>query len=183
MPYPQMAGEFYRESLALLPRVLANLDDFKPLWEMEDEKLSVTEEWIEKGTVTIEENAAADLAVINIPMDIPAQLIHSFALYSHTPCTRVLLVQGQHVEFRYRYESWVQMASRRPPLRVDLTDLAAELNQQEKSGGRWTFDRVDNITPRLHLEASAKTSLPPAFIQTLLERRLLNDSAAWNPYD
>jgi hypothetical protein len=108
---------------------------------------------------------------------------HPFALNSRTNCSRLLLVQGQHVEFQYRYESWVQLVSRRPLLRVDLKDFAGELNQEETSEGRWVFDGVDRITPRLHLEGGPTTSLSPDFILKRLEHHLATDPPAWNPYD
>jgi hypothetical protein len=94
-----------------------------------------------------------------------------------------LLLQGPHVEFQYRYESWVQLASRRPPPRVDLTALAQELNQEETSGGRWAFDGVEQITPRLHLQGSTATSLRPEMIRRRLEQHLATGAPAWDPYD
>jgi hypothetical protein len=66
---------------------------------------------------------------------------------------------------------------------VDLTALAGELNREEASGGRWVFDGVERITPRLHLEGSAETSLPPATIRERLEQHLSAAPPAWNPYD
>jgi len=75
------------------------------------------------------------------------------------------------------------MASRRPAMRVDLAPLADELNQIEQSGGQWTFDGVDEITPRLHLENSHVTSMSP---DTIVERavwHLQNGKPSWDPYD
>src|SRR5579862_8941410 len=154
MPYPQMSGELYKQLLQIMPCLLASLNDYKPLWEAEDQKLAASEELIEKGLITIEERPALDLAVVHVPENLPVQRVHQFAssrlaewhhfaVYSRTPCTRMLIVQGQHVEFQYRYESWVQLASRRPPARVNLHGLASELNLDEASGGQWLFDGVD----------------------------------------
>ena len=36
---------------------------------------------------------------------------HPMAVHTRTAATRLLLVHGPRVEFRYRYESWVQMAT------------------------------------------------------------------------
>ena len=105
------------------------------------------------------------------------------AIHSRTKCSRVLILQGQHVEFQYRYESWVQLASRRPPARVDLGALAAELNQEESSGGRWMFEGVDRITPRLYLEGRPATSLSHETILYRLEQHLATGKPAWDPYD
>ena len=194
MPYPKMAGELYRQLLDILPDLLTNPSKHKKIWEAEDELLSASEELIEKGLITIEENHALDLAVVHMPQDLPPEHVHRFAqrrqaqchpfaLNSRTNCSRLLIVQGQHVEFQYRYESWVQLVSRRPALRVDLKNLAGELNREETSEGRWVFDGVDRITPRLHREGSATTSLSPDFILQRLEHHLATGPPAWNPYD
>jgi Family of unknown function (DUF6687) len=193
-PYPEMAGQLYAELLNLMPRLLTNLDAYRQHWEAEDQKLAVSEELIETGRITIEEKTALDLAIVRLPEDLAAQRVHRFAqtrlaachpfaLHSRTRCTRLLLIQGQRIEVRYRYESWVQLASRRPPPRADLQGFAEELNQKETSGGRWAFEGVERITPRLHLEGSAATSLSAGLIQERLERYLSTAPRAWNPYD
>jgi len=194
MPYPQMVGELYRRILEILPALLTNVEDFRQLWEAEDEKLTLSEELIEKGQITIEERPGTDMAVVTVPPGLMAQRVHRFtqsrfeechpfALHNRTCCSRVLLVQRQNVEFRYRYETWVQLASRKPLLRVDLKPFAEELNREESSGGAWRFDGVDRITPRLHLEGSVASSIPAALIQTRLEHYLATAPPAWNPYD
>jgi hypothetical protein len=194
MPYIAMTGQLYRELLELMPRLIANVSDYRKFWEVEDEKLAASEQLIEQGLITIEEKPDLDLAIIHVPKDLaPAKIhrftwsqmaeCHPFALNSRTACTRLLIMQGQHVECQYRYETWVQLASRKPPLRVDLSALASELSQQETSGGRWVFDGVDRITPRLHLEGSSATSISAAAIQKQLEHHLATGAPAWNPYD
>lgn len=183
MPYPKMTGDLYRQLLEILPKLLTNPADYKKLWEAEDEKLSASDELIEKGMITIEERPSLDLAVVRIPQDISLEHAHSYALHSRTKCSRLLIVNGQHIEFQYRYESWVQLVSRRPLLRVDLKEFAGELNRQETSQGRWVFDGVDRITPRLHLKGNPTTSLSPDFILNRLEHHLSTGLPVWNPYD
>ena len=193
-PYPETAGRLYEHLLELLPRLLTGVGEYREFWEAEDETLSASEELIESGDITFDEQAALDLAVISIPEELRPKTVHRFAqarlsechpyaLHGRTNCTRLLIVQGQHMEFRYRYESWVQLASRRPPARVDLQELARELNEEEASAGRWVFDGVERITPRLHLQGSAKTSLSAATVRARLERHLATGAPAWNPYD
>ena len=194
MPYQQMAGQLYEYVLNIFPQLLTDLNDYKHLWEAEDVKLSASEKLIENGDITIEERPGLDLAIVNMPVGLPPTRVHRFtrvcltechpfALHNRTKCTRLLVVQGQHVEFQYRYESWVQLASRRPPLRVDLGDLALEFNQEEESEGRWVFDGVESITPRLHLDGASTTTLSPDAICRRLEDRLSTGVPAWNPYD
>jgi len=183
MPHLQMAGRLYEHTLEVFPRLLTDLDNYKRFWEAEDAKLSASEELVENGDITFEERPDIDLAVVTIPNNPPRTPVHPFAPHTRTNCTRLLILQGQHVEFQYRYESWVQLASRKPPSRVDLTGLANELNEEETSGGLWRFDGVERITPRLHLGGSSTTSLSPIAIRRRLEQHLSTGLPAWNPYD
>jgi hypothetical protein len=194
MPCPKIAARLYENLLEVFPRLITNLNDYKNLWETEDAKLLASEELIENGDITIEERPELDLALINIPVGLPpipvhrfAQVrlteCHPFALHTRTKCSRLFIAQGQRVEFQYRYESWVQLASRRPPSRVDLKNLAQELNQAETSEARWVFDGVDRITPRLHLEGNSATSIAAENILKRLEKHLKTGAPAWNPYD
>jgi hypothetical protein len=194
LPSGESAAELYRELLALMPNLIANISDFREYWELEDEKLTASEKLIEYGAITIEEKPDLDLAIVTIPDDLAAGKVHRFtrsqmaechpfAMNSRTKCTRLIIVQGRRVECQYRYETWVQLASRRPLLRIDLTALAAELNLAETSGGRWVFDGVDRINPRLHLDGSSGSSIAPDAIQKQIEHHLATGAPAWNPYD
>jgi hypothetical protein len=193
-PYAERTGELYVRLLDILPRLLTNLNDYRPLWESEDEKLSASEELIEQGVVTIEERPDLELAVIRMPEELTSRRVHRFtqqrpaachpfALHNKTRCTRLLVLQGRRVELQYRYEGWVQMVSRMPAPRVDLSDLAKELNHEEGAERRWVFDGVDQITPRLHLEGGAETSIPVEAIVKRVEHHLRTGRPAWNPYD
>jgi hypothetical protein len=193
LPYPELASGLYAELLEILPRLLTSLNEFRATWEHEDDRLAASEELIERGVITIEERPALDLALVRIPADLATQRVHRFtqprltechpfALHNRTRCSRLLVLQGRRVELQYRYESWVQMASRRPAQRVDLSRLADELNLEETTSGRWVFDGVERITPALHLEGSAATSIPPDTIVSRVEQHLRNGPPAWNPY-
>ena len=191
--YPEMAGQLYTHLLELIPELVTNLDAHRSLWENEDVKLGASEELIEKGVITIEERSGLDLAVVRVPSDLETSSVHRFAqrrlaechpgaIHTRTPCSRIFLLQGNRVEFQYRYESWVQMISRRPQPRVDLAGVAKQLNREEQTSGKWVFDGVDQITPRLHLEGSPETSMPPNRILNLIEDCLRTGAPAWNPY-
>jgi hypothetical protein len=182
LPHADLTGELYVQLIELLPRLLTNLNDHRALWEGEDARLATSEELIERGIVTIEEQPELDLAVVRMP-DHLAVDCHPFALHSRTRCSRMLMLQGDRVELQYRYEGWVQMASRRPAARVDLSALAGELNAEEKAGARWIFDGVDRITPRLHLEGATASSIPATTIVNRIDAQLRTAPPAWNPYD
>jgi hypothetical protein len=194
LPYSELASELYVRLLDVLPDLLTNLNDYQSLWEGEDKKLSASEELIEQGVITIEELPDLELAVVRMPGNLASHRVHRFtqqrlaechpfALHNRTRCTRLLVLQGRRVEFQYRYEGWVQMASRRPAPRVDLSELANELNHEEGTKGRWVFDGVHQITPRLHLEGSSGTSIPVDTIVRRVEHHLQAGRPAWNPYD
>ena len=194
LPYSELASELYFRLLDVLPKLLANVDDYRALWESEDAKLAASEDLIDNGLITIEERPDLDLAVVRMPEDLTRHRVHRstqerltechpFALHNRTACTRLLVLQGRRVELEYRYEGWVQLASRRPAPRVDLSALANELNHEESTEGHWVFDGVDQITPRLHLEGSTATSIPPDAIVRRVEHYLRTGPSAWNPYD
>jgi hypothetical protein len=194
LAYPDMATELYVHLLELLPRLVTHLSDYRSVWEQEDAHLAASEELIDKGLITIEERPTFDLAVVRIPDDLGEQQIHRFtqsrlaqchpfALHTRTQCTRLILVQGHRVELQYRYEGWVQMASRRPMPRVDLSALADELNQEERADSRWVFDGVDQITPKFYLKGSAPSTYDADSLVARIEERLRSAPPAWNPYD
>jgi hypothetical protein len=108
---------------------------------------------------------------------------HPLAIYNRTPSTRILLIQGQRIEFRYRYEGWVQLVCRRPAPRVDLAILTDELNSEERSGGLWKFDGVAEITPWLYLADAPESSIPADVIREKVVRHLRSSPPAWDRYD
>jgi hypothetical protein len=179
-PYPKLAAELYVRMLDVFPPLIANPEAFQSYWEAEDHALSESEEMIKRQIVRIEELPDLDLAVVHTP---DRSTVHPMAIHNATRATRILRIEGNRVEFQYRYESWVQFISRRPPERVDLSNLARELNLEEQNGGEWIFEGVDAITPRLRLTGKAESALPPSRIQQQLERHLRNGPGAWNPFD
>ncbi len=177
-PARQVEEGLYRGLLDVLPRLLADIDEYRPLWGREDAVLTRSEQRFDDGRIVIEEQPELDLAVVRGP---EGGEWHPMAVHTRTAANRLLLVHGPRVEFRYRYESWVQMASRRPALRVDLTALAGELTREDGADGRWRFEGVEHITPRMYREGGAST-LTPEDIRRRLEAALRAGALAWNPY-
>jgi hypothetical protein len=192
-PYdPALAAGLYRNTLELLPALLTRLDDYRRYWQEEDAHLSRSEELVERGIVAIEEHPEIDLAVVRIPEDLASHrdhrfaqpvsaVCHPFAIHNRTRRNRLLLVQGQSMELQFRYESWVQFASRRPLPRVDLADFCARIDAEEEAG-HWVFDGVDDITPRLHLEGASASSIPSERFVRDLCAFLKDAPPAWDPY-
>jgi len=194
LPYPQHAAELYRDLLSRLGDMVTNLDRYSSLWQDEDAVLTESEGLLDSGVITIEERPELDLAVIRIPEERSSNEVHRFtqgllapchpfAIHNRTRCSRLAYVQGKRVEFQYRYEGWVRMATYRPSLRVDLGSLAEELNLEETSGGKWKFDGADKITPRFYREGNTVSTLSPDSVIERIERHLRHGPPAWNPYD
>ena len=192
-PYPELANELYLRLLELLPKLLTGVNEYRSFWEIEDAKLTTSEELIEQGEITIEERPDLDLAIVRLPEDLTRYRVHRFtqqrlaechpfALHNRTACSRLLLLHGAGSNCNIGTEGWVQMASRRPLLRVDLSGLANELNQEEKTDGRWLFDGVDQITPRFYFDGASTTSIPLEPIVSRVEQVLRAGPPAWNPY-
>ena len=103
------------------------------------------------------------------------------AVHRATSCFRVLTVRGRAYDLTYRYESWVQYRSRIPLPRVDLSPLADELTAVEDAG-RWVFDGVGAIVPRLHLEGAEESAVPADRFVDMAIGALTRGTPAWDPY-
>ncbi len=188
----QVAG-LYHAMLARLPRFLADPARLRRFWETQDRHLDASEALIDSGRVSIEEEPELDLAIVRIPPELPERTVwrylqreqapvHPFAIHNETRCARLVRMQGRCLEFQYRYESWLQIASRRPALRVDLAPLARWLNRRERNG-RWVWEHTLALAPRLRLAGGRATSIAPALVLRALREHLRTLPPAWDPYD
>jgi hypothetical protein len=191
--YPTMAAALYHELLPMVPELLTDIDRFHDLWAEEDAHLTESETQFGRGEVTIAEHPDVDLAIVTVPERVPDRVVHRFtqrrhagvhpmAVHNRTDMTRVLYIAAQQYQVQLRYETWVQLVSRRPPPRVDLGLFAARCNEMESSGGTWQFDGASAITPALSLrDASESTIEPDRFTAELLD--FLRDAEpAWDPW-
>lgn len=182
----------YRHMLARLPRILGQPQAYRRYWREQDEHLDASEELVSSGRLVIEEEPELDLAVVRIPEGIALRRVlrylsreqaqvHPFAIHSATRCTRLVRLQGRRIEVQFRYESWLQVQSRRPALRVDLTPFCRWLNRHEANGA-WTWDNTLDIAPRLRLARDTESSIPPATFLRELRHYLRTLPVAWDPY-
>jgi hypothetical protein len=195
----QLGGELdtddpYPEMLERLPEILDHPLRYAAYWESEDAHLRASEEAIASGAVTIHELPEVDLAVVEVPEDLPAltahrfsrttsQVLHHMAVHNATDRLRLLYVQGNRYEFQYLYETWIQLASFRPMPRVDLSALVAQLDELESSGGKWSFSGAGDIAPTLELRDADESSIRPDPFRSMLVDALRTGAPAWNPYD
>lgn len=183
----------YRCMLPRVPELISGLEGLAEYWEEEFHHFRASAEWIDSGRVLLDEDPQHDLAIVRIPEDIPKRTVrrylhrwerpvHPFAVHNLTDCSRVLWIHGDTLEFQYRYESWVHLASRRPSLRVDLTGLADRFNELDVGLSRWHFDGIDQVAPRLRRVEGERSLLDEAgFLEALL-RWLDTQPVAWDPY-
>jgi len=177
--------------LGQLRGLIDDIEGHRALWADEDALLDASERAVAAGEVTIEERADVDLAIVRVPADWPDRPAHRFAqhidvpihpmaVHNRTARNRVATLCGNRIGFSYRYESWVQMVSHRPPPRIDLSTLAAALSEAE--GAPWHFDGVAEITPALRPERTHSTLSHEHCLEALVNT-LRNGGEAWDPYD
>jgi hypothetical protein len=179
-------------ALDVLLALAAEPERFEPLWRDEWSAYEASLGALADGSAVIEEFPEHDLAVVTVdPRRPPAPAwrswpIHPAAVHSATDCLRVATIAGGRMELRYRYESWVRLASRRPRPRVDLSGLAGALTAAERASARWAFDGAGSITGSLHLVGDdTTTTLEPRAIVDLIRHELAARDlgpAAWDPY-
>jgi hypothetical protein len=168
-PYTEQSGAMYAEGLAKFPEMLAYPQRFRSMWETEDAWLARDLERVGADEITIEDVPELDLAIVRLsedgdaPIDSEADILgcHQGAIHNRTRMFRTLVIRGNRYIVRYRYETWVQYVSRPTMPRVDLAPLATELSARESSGAVWTFDGVENLTPKLHVKGEGESSLSP----------------------
>jgi hypothetical protein len=186
-------ASLYTHMLRELPRLLEDFETETRHWETEWEHLQASEAAIAEGRVVIDELPELELAIVRVPADMPARpvrryltrwqrSVHPFAVHNVTDCSRLVWIKGATLEFQYRYESWIQLASRRPAPRIDLDGLAELLNQRESGGGRWTFEGIGEVAPRLHHPGSCRSSIDSDTFLALLCDWLSTQPTAWDPH-
>ena len=189
----QVAG-LYTSMLARLPELLDNIEGHRQYWEAEWAHIRESEAAIENGRVVIDELPELDLAIVRIPDDMPVRTVrryltrwqrsvHPFAVHNITDCSRLVWIKGESLEFQYRYESWVQLASRRPLLRVDMTGLAEQLCEIETAGGEWLYEGTNEVAPRLRHAGSCRSSVGETEYLRRLTDWLRTAPPAWDPYN
>jgi hypothetical protein len=162
-------GLGYDETLGRLVDVALDPERHRSIWETEDEHLTASERAIAAGTVTIEEVADLDLAIVTIPEDGPFgsahrfahetfEGIHPMAVHNATERFRLLIVHGPRYRHVDRYETWVQYRSRATLPRVDLRPLATELSGVDAV--EWLAGSPDDLVPILR--HAGRSALPVA---------------------
>ena len=176
----------YKAMLRLLEDFMDDTDLYGPYWDDEWSAMLKSKTAMVMGEVELHEVPHVDLAVAQAP-----EALHPMVLYNNTERLRVLTaLPGGRYELRYRYESWVQFASRPVMPRVDLEPLLPRLQELETEEVTWTFGGLAAITPSLQPLGPdgqpAPSSLSLGSLQDELvgyfEREQENQSLQWDPY-
>ena len=185
--YLERTEFLYRHTLPLVGELIANVDSFEEYWRDEFARVQVDRELFASGEASLQEVPELDLAIFDLP-----RRLHDMALYEQTQCSRVVLViEGHRYQVRYRYESWVELVSRRPPPRIDLQPLADLLQTFEGNDGDWMADETHRTLPHMRLRGP-EGSISPSSITPGLFLRLLvthlrdnaeNTALLWSPFE
>jgi len=193
-PYAEQCAALYGELLPRFGEMVRHTDRFKDYWAAEDAALTEGEHALRRGDVTIEERREVDLAIVRVSegrganaahrLAVPVEAAcHPMAVHNATRCNRILVQHGRRYAFAYRYESWVQLVSRRPLPRVDLALLAEALSEDERGRARWEFDGVSAITPRMRMSGDGESTIAPEIFADRIAAFLAAAPPAWDPYD
>ena len=175
-----------------LPELCADVDRHRHLWADEDETLTASEAAIARGDVTITEDPALDLAILDVDVGAPdagghrfggdwVRGLHPMAVHNATPCLVVATARGRRYDVELRYESWVQLRSRPLRRRRDLSPLAARLQDEERGDAAWTATPVGSLVPRL-VTADGDSSIERDRFVALLVDHLATAPPAWDPF-
>jgi len=176
----------YQALLPLLEDFMEETDRYGPFWDDEWSVMLKSKTSMVMGEVELREIPHVDLAVAESP-----EPLHPMVLYNNTERMRVLTaLPGGQFQLRYRYETWVQYASRPVMPRVDLAPLLPRLQELEEEAVQWTYDGNASITPLLRPVGSDGQSSPSSLsLGSLLdelvayyEREQGNAALQWNPY-
>lgn len=176
----------YQALLPLLESFLEDTDRYGPWWDEEWSAMLRSKTAMVMGEIELREIPHVDLAVAETP-----DPLHPMVLYNSTERLRVLTaLPGGFYCLRYRYESWVQYASRPVMPRLDLAPLLPRLQQLETGNVTWTFAGIADVTPALQpLAADGQPGPSSLDLETLLdeliafyEREQDNPALQWDPY-
>jgi len=188
----EMCGLATRHALSMLGDLASDPQSFDSLWRDEAVAFGAATAGVGKW-VRLEELPDHDLAIVHVDTGAPAassacwgdHVIHPASVNSATARLRIATIAGDRLEVRFRYESWVRLASRRPRPRVDLAGLAASLDKLEPYGARWHFDGAGATRPVLRTIGGAPSGISPdQFIENVVEHLVTQDEGrpAWDPY-
>lgn len=177
-PYDEITGILYEELLPRFSNIFQRVNFLEQYWKDEDELLAWSENAIQAGSIKIDEYPHLDFSVIETPgtkewVDSRPivdgarwthSVCHQFAAHNATTSSRILVTDGKHHDFYYRYETWVETVVRKPQPRLDLKPIAERLNRLEGKS-LWTAENIKDIVPHLSMAEKGQTKLSSASVK------------------
>lgn len=209
-------GLMVEHALGILPALVEDPEQFVALWQAEAAAYDASVSAIAHGSLLVEQDTARDLVIVR-----PAQErwppgarwgtepVHPAAVHGVSGCMRVATLARGDCRVRFRYETWVRLASPHLPLRVDLGPAVGRLGRLERgvqaggiSGGQaheaprgpmgscrdamgWCFDGAGATRPVLCRVPGDPSSIDPekflAVVRDVLDEGS-DEPPAWDPY-
>jgi len=168
----QITQFIYSNLLDEVNVLLDDIENYQPLWHKSFDIFEKDRQLFDAGKFTIVENSYLDYAVVNGPKHL-----HPYLVNAATNCSLIVSSQDNRDLFSYyRYESFVEMISRKVNPRIYQASLIYDLNEIEKSHGTWASEDIVTAHPRLkfYTDASinAKSSVSLDTFLPMLERHL-----------
>jgi hypothetical protein len=180
----QAAAELFRGMLDVAEDCVLRPDAWRSAWEAEWNQITESAACLDAHPEVLTEHG--DLAIL---ADGSAPL-HEYAVHARTTAGHVLRLRsdGRH-SLRYRYESFVDLQSRRSGPRVRGDTLAERLNRDERNG-TWFCEPAATATPLLQLYTSGEAPAPSSHSADRLRDRVTayfqeasrDASLRWTPH-
>lgn len=176
----------YQALLPILEKFMDDTERYGSYWDAEWSAMLKSKTAMVMDQVELHEVPNVDLAVAQ-----SQEALHPMVLYNSTERLRVLTaLPGGYYQLHYRYETWVQYASRPVKPRVDLAPLLPRLQDLETGPVQWTFDGISAVTPVLQpLGPDGQPGPSSLKLETLVNelaaffvRNQDNPALQWNPY-
>jgi hypothetical protein len=190
-----VAAQHYEALLPRFAELVDGIDDAAALWRAERETLEAAERALDAGDVRIEEVPGSELAIVWLPPSWPGggvqrgvlqrgTPVHPLAVHRRTDRWQVAYVDPSRRDYRlvYRFESWVQLQSRRAG-RADLRPVATALTGLDPAEGEWIAGGRKTFLAWLRRRDDGPSGLEPDAFVTAVTDGLIGAPITWEPYD
>ena len=173
----------YQSMFSIVEDSLHRQGKYTHFWEDKYRQVQNDRNTIQTGKVEVTEHLEYDLAIIRSNKELS-----DFAINERVTALKVLCIYDRHYVLRYRYESFVEMASMLAPYRLSLKPLAEQLNKIEKNG-TWFCEDIVTAHPKLQLYTNSQVPGRSTIDEAVFVTRVLdyfqsmtnNFALQWHP--
>ena len=198
-----LPSDYLEQTSVLYTYALARLGEWadeprlvEELWADEDAVLSASEAAFARGRAELGEFADVDLAVVSVDPSAPVDGGHRFGgmhldglhpMAVNNRTERFVVATSRPIDggwrhtVEQRYETWVQLRSRRARPRRDLVPFAGRCQEIERGSAAWSATAVGSLVPRL-TSGDEPSSIDPQSFVDALRAYLAEAPPAWDPY-